>query len=663
MGLIIKNLLHLLKQLLSVNYHPVGFHFQKQRKVINTALPLEVKAVALQQEKNLDITSDGDITLVGSNVSAGDDLNLKGDDVKILAGRNTDYSKTTVETTRIGVNFSNESSTADDGSTNTDFKVDFMNVDLNSTEKSKVAHTGSQLKGSNINIVANSDIALQAADIKASNDVSLDAGGDIYSLAAEDTSTETSSSASSPAAGLGGSLSASSKTTTEKSTYSKSTGVATTITAGGDITRKAEGAIVDQGTQLSAGGDINTTATSYTELALYDSESTSSSKTDSEIKVGASFSQSATGASASLGAGVNVDVTNLSKLSKTAKTASYKSGGNINFNIKEDANFLGTDMDSAGDINIDAGTLTYSEARDIHQESSTSTNFNSTTSVGVGVGSSAGDSHIASNTSTSKENLSKSTAKTGFMGAGGNININTKGDAKFVGTELSAADDVNIDSGGDVSFESAKDEYSYTSSTTNTSAGLELSKDKFAAGASNKVGNVDESSLKNNVATINSSNINITSKGDSKFVGTELNAQKDVNIDSAGDVTFEAAKDEYSRSSSETESKFGFEITKDKFSVDVSPNGEDGLDKYTLTNKGANISSAAGNINIKSGRDLTLEGANVTASSSEKGAGTISLDAKNDIKILDAVDITDTKKRDSHSGFGVGGGIWGSKNN
>ena len=100
--------------------------------------------------KNLDITSDGDITMVGSNVSAGDDLNLKGDDVNILAGRNTDYSKTTVETTRIGVNFSNSSTTADDGGESSGFNVDFMNVDLNTTEKTNIAHTGSQLKGSNV---------------------------------------------------------------------------------------------------------------------------------------------------------------------------------------------------------------------------------------------------------------------------------------------------------------------------------------------------------------------------------------------------------------------------------------------------------------------------------------------------------------------------------
>ena len=108
------------------------------------------------------------------------------------------------------------------------------------------------------------------------------------------------------------------------------------ITAGGDITRKAEGAIVDQGTQFSAGGDINTTAQSYTELELYDSESTSSFTTDSETKVEASFS----GSSAGVGAQHKYKCKKLSKLSKTAKTASYKSGGNINFNIKEDAKFM-----------------------------------------------------------------------------------------------------------------------------------------------------------------------------------------------------------------------------------------------------------------------------------------------------------------------------------
>ncbi|WP_026258199.1 hemagglutinin repeat-containing protein, partial [Endozoicomonas elysicola] len=710
--------------------------------------------------KNLNIASDGDITMVGSNVSAGEDLSLKGDDVNILAGRNTDYSKTTVETTRIGVNFSKGSSTADDGSASTGFNVDFMNVDLNTTEKTNIAHSGSQLKGDNVNITANSDIALQAADIQATNDVSLDAGGDIYSLAAEDISTEKTTSASSslginlsiygsPAAGGGGSLSASAKTSTENSTKSKSTGVATLITAGGDITRKAEGSIVDQGTQFSAGGDINTTATSYTELELYDSETSTSFTTDSETKIGATFSKSAGGGSAGLGVDVNVDVANLSKLSKTAKTASYNSGGNINFNIKEDASFLGTDMDSAGDININAGTLTYSEARDIHQESSQSSNLNSSTSIGVGVGSSVSESGISSNTSfsTSNEALSKSTAKTGSMGAGGNININTKGDASFVGTELSAVEGVNIDSGGDVSFESAKDTSSYTSSKTNTSVGLELSVNKLAAGGANQTGNVEESSLKNNVSSINSSSINITSRGDSKFVGTELNAVNDVtidstgdvtfesakddysytstetgtsvgielsadkfaagfsnqidkldesslqntvsainsssinitskgdatfvgtelnaknevNIDSAGDVTFEAAKDEHNRSSSSTGTKIGFEISKDKFAVDLSPNKEDGVGKYTLTNKGADILSSTGNITIKSGEDMTLEAATLTAGSTENGAGVISLDAKNDINILDAVDITKTTKKDGNSGFGVGGGIWGSK--
>ena len=41
--------------------------------------------------------------------------------------------------------------------------------------------------------------------------------------------------------------------------------------------------------------------------------------------------------------------------------------------------------------------------------------------------------------------------------------------------------------------------------------------------------------------------------------------------------------------------------------------------------------------------------------------GGIFSDAKNDINILDAVDITRTTTKDGDSGFGVGGGIWGSK--
>ena len=71
----------------------------------------------------------------------------------------------------------------------------------------------------------------------------------------------------------------------------------------------------------------------------------------------------------------------------------------------------------------------------------------------------------------------ESTAKTGSMGAGGNINIKTKVDATFVGTDLDAANDIGIDSGGDVSFKSAKDISTYSSLDTNTSLNVQASAD------------------------------------------------------------------------------------------------------------------------------------------------------------------------------------------
>ena len=282
--------------------------------------------------------------MVGANVGAGNDINITGDEVISLLAEMWIMPKnqsrplqsvrwlkltTLLEQMHKPEEIRMLSSVSGNASANADAKsdltVDLMTTTLQTKEKNRVTHTGSQLKASNINITANNDIALQAANIEASNDVNLDAGGDLYTLAAEDTYTETSSSkkisvglyasvdantsasAEAGVSAIGGGASADGqasisasvgvrqKTTIENKTYNKSTGVGTTITAGGNINREAGGAIVDQGTQLNAVGDINTTGQSYTELALYDSESSTYSKVNNENRIGRSFEGYASG--------------------------------------------------------------------------------------------------------------------------------------------------------------------------------------------------------------------------------------------------------------------------------------------------------------------------------------------------------------------------------
>jgi hypothetical protein len=112
----------------------------------------------------------------------------------------------------------------------------------------------------------------------------------------------------------------------------------------------------------------------------------------------------------------------------------------------------------------------------------------SITTAGAGVGATVVDVEVSSENSlaTTKDRTYESTSKTGFLGAGGNINITTSGDAKFVGTAFSAEKDINIDSGGDVSFESAKDISSYTSLSTDTSVSVQVSADFGSVSATNK---------------------------------------------------------------------------------------------------------------------------------------------------------------------------------
>ena len=51
------------------------------------------QASSIRAGNDLNLTSEGDLTMVGAKIGAGKDINIAADEVNILAGRNTDYSK------------------------------------------------------------------------------------------------------------------------------------------------------------------------------------------------------------------------------------------------------------------------------------------------------------------------------------------------------------------------------------------------------------------------------------------------------------------------------------------------------------------------------------------------------------------------------------------
>lgn len=567
---------------------------------------------------NLNLNTEGTVKVQGSNVEAGGDLGVNAKNVEVTTGRNETWSNTTTDRVSTGIfnegtsgaqagaegqakggtigNSANGNAGASAGAEGT--TTIGVRVENEKSSSYTLTNTGSTLKsGGNMNIKAKEDVTFVGSSAESGGDMNIDAKN-ITNKAAQDITLNTDSktrhtaglyvdaqvgaeaSATGQAGRLGNdpvsgeakagaSADASAgvryKNEQSSSTEGSVTQVTSSFKSGGNFTRKATDTITDQGTQIEAGGNITQTAREIKEIEAKDStfSNKQASSHDAKIGVGADASAGAGGNSkgeaetdAGAGAGFRAkykgEITGESEGSTTAVTTRYKAGGDINSTSQEKTTLIGTQMDAKGNVNLEAGSLEFKAASDTTNAGGTTHEIDAKLKVDV-VGSKGGS--LEASYQGGIESEKTSTARTGSINAGGNLNIKTKGDASFEGTQLESGGNASIKSGGSVEFKAARDTTESSSKSGGVSVEVSGSKKSKGGGFSAEYAQEDSASSTAQTASIKSGGkLDISAGKDASFEGTQLKSTSDASIVAGGNVNLKAAKD------TETGTAFGVSV-------------------------------------------------------------------------------------------------------
>lgn len=581
----------------------------------------------------LNIKSGGDTTIAGSNVKAGTMGVDAGGSFNVLARQDTSSTKTSSSESGLGVGGGMY------GSTTT------------TTETFDGKNKGSKLDiGGDINVKAGKDMVLQGSELNAGGNASIEAK-DIKVLDGldehrESTRTETTtfgkfggSSDSNADANLkGGKASADAKadgeltlmeTTVDKRSSGSTSSVASKLNVGGNLKLKAEKDITVQGSEITAGGDVDMKATNINVLAGRNTtweESSNSTKSLGLYAEAGSSADAATGtASAEVGVGVKMhgSESSSSKGSVSSVGSVIKAGGNLNRTASGTITDQAATIEAGGDINQKAKEIRSLAGQNESWENSSSSSH--TLKVGAHAEASAGKGGAEGmaggraryDGQMDDSSSRKSEAVTSNYKAGGNFNSKSEGKTTLQGSDITAGGNARVE-GGSVISEAARNTESSSSSNTSINVDAKLGVDQSGA----PTGSLDagaghtrskSESSKAVTGSIKGGNVQIVSSGDVTLEGTNIQADNKATIDAAGKVDLKAARNTSSSSTESVQADLSVSATKGQKGGKTEKSGSLSAEASTQRESASeavtgSISAGKGGIDIRSGQKATLEG-------------------------------------------------------
>ncbi|MDP1872461.1 MAG: hemagglutinin repeat-containing protein [Gallionella sp.] len=631
------------------------------------------------------------------NVKAGKSMVLQGSDLNV-AGNADIYAKQGIQI----LDGLDEERTTTTTTTTTFLKIDGAGNDTNAEAKSD--------KNADSAAAASGKAGKRQATAQASADASAEASADAsseHNVKLMETSTTTSRSGS-------------------------KTSVASNLNIGGNLKAKTDGTLTIQGSNVSAGGDASLDAkdievltgrneefsdsqTSTASIGFYEQSSADASagaSADASAKAKARGAMS-TGASAEANAqasaeanaestitvGVRTEQSQESSYNLTNTSSTIKVGGSLDIKAQNKALFVGADIESGGDMNIEAKNIENRAAQDISTSTSSSTqntaglyigaeahasagaeanaNASTTTNPLAGSGAEAGASvgaeasaeasaGLRENYESEKTSERSVTNVTNTFKSGGNFKRTAEDTILDQGTSIEAVG--NIEQSARVIKEEAI--HDTTSSSTDTQshdarvgvyAGADASASASAnAGADGVESTVEgpdagasaglKASYKGSIGGESESTStavtsrykaggSITSKSteSTTLIGTQFEAGKDISIE-AGSLDYQAARNSTTSSSNSNEIDASGKIgLLGKAGVEVEGSyGREGEGEKTSTAQTGSI-SAAGNISIKTTKgDATLEGTSI------EGKGRVELESAGSVNFKAAYDTVES---------------------
>jgi filamentous hemagglutinin len=339
------------------------------------------------------------------------------------------------------------------------------------------------LSGDSITVKANQNINVKGSNIVATNDVNLEAQGNISITSAQETSQEEhmhkeKSSGLFGGGGLGFTIGSKSEKTTNDEQTVKQAG-STVGSIDGNVSITAGDKVDSAGTTFVAGKDLNITGKDVT---IDNTVNTVDSQSEYELKQ--------SGLSVSLGGGAVTAATNTAgDIKRSSEVEDGRLKALYDFKAVEDIKPLSKNGLKAG------------------------------VSVSVSIGSSQ---------TTSEQTSHTETVNTSNINAGGNVNVTaTEGDVNLQGTKINATD-VNLDAAKNINIDGADNKQQTTNNTSSSSwsVGGTIGTGYFA-NTSKGSSNENENAITNTGSVINASDtLTLKSGNDTNIIGSQVSGDK-----------------------------------------------------------------------------------------------------------------------------------------
>ncbi|KVR01281.1 hypothetical protein WK09_32240 [Burkholderia ubonensis] len=480
----------------------------------------------------------------------------------------------------------------------------------------------------------------------------------------------------------------------QKSESGATTNQVTSYKVGGSLTRTGGdgSSIVDVGSAIDVNGNLTQRADHVDSRAAHDMSYSMTENYDARLRAGvyaeAGADARASAKAGSAGAKAGADATAKaivgqevgfsfgrstdSEKASTAVTSNIRVGGSLQSVSKEKSTFEGTQIDTAGNVNVIGKSVEFMAAQNIIDQSSATDRAVLAIKGGGGVAASAGASKSAgaSNTGVSgakaffqgegsasagydntRDNSSKSTSVVSNIKSGGETAIQAMdGNVQLVGTSIDAVGPIRLNArGGSVEVSAARN--TSTLESTTVSAGVSVSGQ--AGGGENSAGlsirggysKAGQSSDHAVATTFKSGGggVSINADKDVSLEGTQLHSKDGTLVNAKGNVKVMAATDTTSETSNGFKAGISVAVTKQ----------EEGGDPSAGAGQGSVISSAG---NTEEGTWRTVGGNLSVQHSRQSGTTYQQVDGTGPIKVVAggsvAVEGSGVKREDIQAGGG-----------
>ncbi|QXH78669.1 hemagglutinin repeat-containing protein [Pseudomonas salmasensis] len=648
----------------------------KSKKVTQSKDHISQVSSVLTAGGDVSLNAGKDLELTASRIAGGGNVALDAQrDVSILSALDEDasfYSKKSKGS--FGRSKSQQRESYD--STNVASVVE-AGKDL-TVNASKNADGGMSIDGGR-------DVTVIGSQLKAGGDMLLGATGDIAVLSGVEEHGSYSKKTKSGFLGLSKSGKSQLKTTASQVGSELEAGNDVVVAAGNDVRVRASEISADNDTELRSGlvnstGDINLISANDTAYSRSEEHKKKFGYTERPTSVAISSAKKAgreAQSSTSVGSQVNAD-----------RDASLQAA--------QDINLVGSGISAGRNVNLDAG-------RDVNvvaaQDTSSERSWEKKKQTGSSISSNGNGISIFAGTEGSgeKNRVEHETASSSQISAGQDVAINAKRDINQRGSDVGAANDIELTAGRNINIDAARESVLTEQIREKESNGLGVSinhnyantkdavsgagkgEDNVSKGSSTlkavdsvsqfvsgptldgKFGNSKQTNSQqvieqtNRSSTLSAGNdLHLNAGNDVLVKGSQLDAGRDINI-KGRDVTLDVAKGGVSEETTHTQSWGGIHGgTSGGIKLGAGGSFGTATGESTQGSSTASQLDAGRDINLKASNDLNLIGTQA------KAQRDIELNAGNDLNIRSAHNDSNSENN-RHSGGGEAGLTFGSE--